>query len=80
MSQTGLCVGDPKGSVSIALYGDSHIGQWIPALNREGKIHHWKLRVFAKSGCPSVHVPADEACIASRATTESDLRNDPPTW
>src|SRR4051794_14293859 len=40
---TGNCVGDPLGTTHIAIYGDSHAGQWIPALNSYAEEHHWRL-------------------------------------
>src|SRR5262249_7800320 len=50
VGSTGKCVGDPSGKTQIAIYGDSHSGQWLPALNRYAKEHHWRLSGATKSG------------------------------
>lgn len=47
-----VCVlGDPKGTRTIALYGDSHIGMWLGPLERLAKAEHWKLLTFMKASC-----------------------------
>jgi peptidoglycan/LPS O-acetylase OafA/YrhL len=46
------CVyGDPTGNVSIALVGNSHAAQWLPALDTLGKRDHWKITTFVAGGC-----------------------------
>ena len=51
------CVfGDPSGSSTVAVFGDSHALQWVPGLTRAAKKRHWKLVAITKSGCPSVDV------------------------
>lgn len=51
------CVfGDPNGSTTVALFGDSHALQWEPALDRAAKRNDWRLVVITKSACPSVDV------------------------
>jgi len=48
------CVfGDPKGTKTMALYGDSHIGMWFQALNQIAKRVHWKLVFVGKGSCPA---------------------------
>jgi hypothetical protein len=84
VGSTGRCVGDPQGTTRIAIYGDSHAGQWIAGLDKYSKEHHWKLNAIAKSGCPSVHVnpTADPkfnlACRTWRKTSEANFRAKPP--
>ena len=52
---TGSCVfGDPKGSKTIVLYGDSHAGMWWSGFNAVAKGAHWKLVLLMKAACPSV--------------------------
>lgn len=52
---TGRCVfGDPKGSKTIVLYGDSHAGMWWSGFNAVAKRAHWKLVLLMKAACPSV--------------------------
>jgi hypothetical protein len=81
---TGQCVGDPTGSTVIAVYGDSHSGQWLPALELASEAHHWRMEPEIKSGCPSVHVPTTASpsfnrdCKAWRQQVELALRSDPP--
>ncbi len=84
VGSTGVCVGDPNGTTRIVIYGDSHAGQWIPALDSYAKQHQWHLADIAKSGCPSVHLPVwpdaagNTACRDWRNDTEQQLRLDPP--
>jgi hypothetical protein len=84
VGSTGKCVGDPSGTTRIAIYGDSHAGQWIPALDSYAKEHHWRLSGIAKSGCPSVHVDttADATfnadCRKWRKSSEANFRLKPP--
>jgi len=48
------CVfGDPSGTKTMALYGDSHIGMWFAALNQIAKRVHWKLVFVGKGSCPA---------------------------
>ena len=49
------CVfGDPKGSKTMVLYGDSHAQMWLPGFNAMAKRMHWKLVLLSKAACPSV--------------------------
>ena len=46
------CVyGDEKAAVSIALVGNSHAAQWLPALQELAATHHWKITTFLASQC-----------------------------
>jgi len=42
---------------SIAVLGDSHAAQWFPALQTFALHHGWRLRYFAKVGCPPAEMP-----------------------
>ena len=76
----GACTGDPQSDVTVVLYGDSHAGQWAPALNRASAARHWHLFIMAKSGCPSVDVPrSNPACAAWRSASEALLAAHPPS-
>lgn len=44
--------GDPTSATTIVLFGDSHIGQWEPALERAAKEWGWRLITLTKSACP----------------------------
>ncbi|MBI4883832.1 MAG: acyltransferase [Actinobacteria bacterium] len=80
------CVyGDPSGSVTIVLFGDSHAAQWMPAINQVAVDHGWKLVVHTKKACPSAEIPTikdpnrtdcahwREAVIAEVAALRPDL-------
>ncbi len=43
--------GAKHASVRVALVGDSHAGQWEPALERLAVEHGWALTTYLKSGC-----------------------------
>ena len=45
--------GDESSGTTIALFGDSHAAQWIPALDSAGARVGWKVVQLTKSSCPS---------------------------
>ena len=52
------CVyGDPNGTITVALVGDSHASQWFPAVQRIALAKHWKLVPFVKLSCRFVDLP-----------------------
>ena len=52
------CVfGDPAGTITIAIWGDSHMVQWFNALELIAITHHWRLLTVTQGGCPFVDVP-----------------------
>ena len=56
-SEPGQCVfGDPSGTTTIGLFGDSHAAQWFPALELVASEHHWRLLALTKKGCPTADV------------------------
>jgi peptidoglycan/LPS O-acetylase OafA/YrhL len=48
--------GDPAGSVTVALVGDSRAAQWSPALQAVAGQQHWRLITITKAGCPLADV------------------------
>ncbi|MGW0855482.1 acyltransferase family protein [Streptomyces sp. NPDC002690] len=51
------CVyGDPAGSRTVVLFGDSHAAQWFPAFQRLATDHHWKLISLTKASCKTAEV------------------------
>lgn len=44
-------------TATIAVLGDSHAAQWFPALQTFALHHGWRLRYFAKLGCPPAAIP-----------------------
>ncbi len=57
-SSIPACVfGDPHGSHTMVLYGDSHAGMWFDAMNLIATITHWKLVILGKGFCPADSLP-----------------------
>ncbi|MCC7087762.1 MAG: acyltransferase [Dehalococcoidia bacterium] len=48
--------GDPDGSRTVVLFGDSHAAQWLQALDDIGERMHWKVIMLGKAGCPAATV------------------------
>jgi peptidoglycan/LPS O-acetylase OafA/YrhL len=52
------CVyGDTTSKVEIAIVGDSHAAEWVPALQQIATSRHWKLLTYTKSGCHFATTP-----------------------
>jgi peptidoglycan/LPS O-acetylase OafA/YrhL len=52
------CVfGDPNGTRTVALVGDSHASQWFPALDLIARVNHWRLVTFTKLSCRFIDLP-----------------------
>ncbi|HET7531241.1 MAG TPA: acyltransferase family protein [Mycobacteriales bacterium] len=49
--------GDPRGTTSIAVVGDSHAQQWFAALQQAAEREHWRLSIWTKPACPFVDLP-----------------------
>ncbi|HET9872152.1 MAG TPA: acyltransferase family protein [Propionibacteriaceae bacterium] len=49
--------GDPNGTVSIALVGNSHAGHWLPAVERIAKQKGWKVTTLLASECTTSTTP-----------------------
>ncbi len=63
--------GDPKGTVRITLFGDSHALQWLPALGQAARGRGWRVTSITKSACPSVDVRYDDSgLVADRASCD----------
>jgi hypothetical protein len=48
--------GAEQGDVRVALFGDSHALQWLPALDKAGRQEGWRVTALTKTACPSVDV------------------------
>ena len=48
----GCTYGNPQGSFSVAVVGDSHAAQWVPTFQEIAKKQDWKVLAYTKSGCP----------------------------
>ncbi len=44
-------VGNPSGSVRVALVGDSKATQWVDALTEIGAAHDWRIELYLKGSC-----------------------------
>jgi peptidoglycan/LPS O-acetylase OafA/YrhL len=71
------CVyGDPDGSVSVALLGDSKMGQWFDVINTIAKDKGWRLELYLKSACGFNPAQSEDDCqdfnenVLSRLTSE----------
>ena len=52
-SSVGACQwGDPRGSRTLVLLGDSHAQMWVTAFDAIGRRLHWKVVLLAKPSCP----------------------------
>ena len=57
-SQADLCpVGAPDGDRLIVVIGDSHMGQWLPALDTIGQESGYRVLPLVKYGCAPYDVP-----------------------
>jgi peptidoglycan/LPS O-acetylase OafA/YrhL len=61
--------GDPKGKFDVALFGNSHAAQWLPAIVDVAKARHWKITTYIVSSCVPVELRADWD-RGSKAATE----------
>lgn len=51
-TRTPACIfGDPDGTKTLILYGDSHANMWLPAFDAIGKRLHWRIALLAKYAC-----------------------------
>ncbi len=78
----GDCVfGDPVGTRTAVIFGDSHAEQWLPALSAAGVKARWKVVNWTKAACPaaqlSVFAPSlnrqYSECDSWRTATEARI-------
>lgn len=51
-TSSDLCpVGDEQASTTLVVYGDSHAGMWLPALDALGAREHFRVIPLVKFGC-----------------------------
>jgi hypothetical protein len=63
------CVyGDPAGTATVALIGDSHAAQWFPALDPLAQQRHWRLDVQSKVTCPPMQLPIESPYLEREYT------------
>jgi peptidoglycan/LPS O-acetylase OafA/YrhL len=71
MSQGPCVFGDPNGTHTVVLFGDSHMEQWLPAVIGAAGNVHWKVVSWTKSACPVADLTVYSS-IVKRAYTECD--------
>ncbi len=68
----GSCVfGDPKGTHTLVLIGDSHAQQWLPAFDQVGADKGWRVVTWTKAACPIAEATVFSP-VLSRTFTECD--------
>jgi peptidoglycan/LPS O-acetylase OafA/YrhL len=81
---SGCSYGDLGADTVVALWGDSHAAQWVPALEVLAQQQGFRLDVYMKTSCPSVDVPMvtdgvlDVTCNRYRDNVVAALAADPP--
>ena len=63
VKQPACVFGDPSGTQTLVLMGDSHAQQWMPALDVAAKEAGWKLVSWTKAACSVADVTLIEAKI-----------------
>lgn len=48
--------GDASATTSVALVGNSHAGEWLPALQAVAAERHWKVTTYLASRCANAYV------------------------
>lgn len=59
---TSCVYGSKDGSQTIAMLGDSKMGQWFPAVESIAKSEGWRLELYLKSACSFTYDGADPDC------------------
>ena len=78
---TGLRFGSLEGHFRMALVGNSHAGQWFPALMAVARQRGWRLTVYTKPSCAFVPImlgkkhPYEECYRWGRRPPGKALRN-----
>lgn len=68
----GPCVyGDPAGTHTAVLVGDSHADVWLGAFASAGRAEHWKIIDWTKSSCPAAKITVFNQSL-NRTYTECD--------
>ena len=76
--------GDPKGTIRVALIGDSHTREWFVPVDNLAFKYHWNLTMISKSACtlvdPSMYPPnlTHYTCKGWNQDLESYLASQPP--
>ncbi len=83
--QVRCTFGDESASTEVALVGNSHAGQWLPALERLAERNRWRITTYLSSQCAAAETrqafPTEagtEACLAWADETTSAVVADEP--
>lgn len=68
--------GDPAGTKTLVLLGDSHAAQWAGPIFAWGKQNHWKVWLLAKSSCQAGNYPDYVVPALHRVYTECNTWRD----
>ncbi len=69
--QQGDCTyGDPAGTRTMVLVGDSHAQQWLPGLDAFAQAEGWRLVAWTKAACPVADVELRTEKLGNRVYTE----------
>jgi peptidoglycan/LPS O-acetylase OafA/YrhL len=71
-TQQGDCVfGDPRGTHTAVIFGDSHAEQWLPAFDNAGRKAGWRIVNWTKAACPPAQISVFAASL-NRDYSECD--------
>jgi peptidoglycan/LPS O-acetylase OafA/YrhL/cellulose synthase/poly-beta-1,6-N-acetylglucosamine synthase-like glycosyltransferase len=56
VKQSACVYGDPAGTHTLMLFGDSHAQQWLPAFDLMAQKLHWRVVTWTKAACPIAQV------------------------
>ncbi|GAA4849175.1 acyltransferase family protein [Luteimicrobium xylanilyticum] len=83
-SKTPRCVfGDPDATTTVALVGDSHMEQYVPAFEVLARQHRWRVTTYLHSSCPfSLAERTSDRdrggpCLRANAATLAEVGSDP---
>lgn len=82
----GCVYGSTDGTASIALFGDSHAQQWLPAIEAAAQSHGWRVTLYSKNLCPPYPLVAINrllkrvvpGCAQWRASAEKEIVKNAP--
>ncbi|MDQ2683907.1 MAG: acyltransferase [Chloroflexota bacterium] len=76
-TSANVCVhGDPNGSRTMVMFGDSHGAMWIPALDVIGREQGWRVVQLTKPGCQAPDFPRYSPTMKREYTECAEFR----TW
>lgn len=78
-TESGECVyGDPGGSRTVVLFGDSHSMMYMPTLDTIGKQQGWKIIGLSRANCAIAEVKLSQFCDEWRANSLERIAEEKP--